>query len=82
MKKIFAALCALLLVPTWVLKCRYIEGKKQKDIEPLGEKMPYDTDDFENERCFETVLINAQTGEVYSPKKTGMEKYCMPTIIQ
>ena len=26
------------LVPTWVLKCRYIEGKKQKDIEPLGEK--------------------------------------------
>lgn len=70
------------LVPTWVLKCRYIEGKKQKDIEPLGEKMPYDTDDFENERCFETVLINAQTGEVYSPKKTGMEKYCMPTIIQ
>ena len=70
------------LVPTWVLKCRYIEGKKQKDIEPLGEKMPYDTDDFENERCFETVLINAQNGEVYSKKKTGIEKYCMSMIIQ
>ena len=30
----------------------------------------------------QVISYNAQTGEVYSPKKTGMEKYCMPTIIQ
>lgn len=73
-------LSEFVLVPTWVVKCRYIEGKKESEINTPG--MEADAYDYHNERCFQYLLINAQTGEVYSPKKTGMEKYCMPTIIQ
>ena len=73
-------LSEFVLVPIWGVKCRYIEDKKESEIKTPG--MEVEAYDYHNERCFQYLLINAQTSEIYSPKKTGMEKYCMPTIIQ
>lgn len=67
-----------ILVPTWVVKCRYIDGKSKEEIKTPGIEL--DAYDYNNERCFQNILINAQTGEIYNPKKTGMDKYYIPKI--
>lgn len=67
------------LFPTWVIKCRYIDGKDKAQIETPG--IESETYDYKNERCFQYLLANAQTGKICNPHQRGLEKYYTPQII-
>ncbi len=67
-----------LLVPTWVARCSYTGGKEARD--PLDRVEAYDY--TKNDADFQSVLVNAQTGEVYDPMASETQKYYAPSILR
>lgn len=67
-----------LLVPTWIARCSYTGGKDPR--EPYEREEAYDY--TVNDADYQSVLINAQTGEVYDPQTSGTQKYYAPKILK
>lgn len=68
-------------VPTWVVECSYdpdiTKGYEMDNLELRG---PNAYDYIQHDEGYRTIMVNAQTGDVYNPTTKGTERYYMPPI--